>query len=404
MNFQRKILSDPIIKWVFRTADKLNIEGYVVGGYVRDSILGKKSKDRDFVLKDSAEYIARKTAKRLNGTFVALKAERTYRVVLKDKATLDFSCLISSINNDLEQRDFTINSIAWSPQTGIIDPFDGIKDLKNLYIKAVKIENLLQDPLRIIRAYRFAAEFGFKIDNNTRKALRAYSDSIFKVAHERITEEFFKILNNINAIKWLEECNKDMVLKKILYIRGLHKNLRLLKEFDNFIKKQLLMSDRKEILRCLKEEISQGLNRLGLLRLSILLGDFNASSTSLRVSKKINNALKVFKKAKNILKDKDLDTETLYKIFTMSGECVKEISIYLSFLKDEDLRFLLKRAKEYLRIKKKVLLDGNDIQEILRIKPGRKVGIIMSVLKRKQFAGLLKTRSQAISWCRCNFT
>lgn len=400
MNLQKKFLSDPVIKWVFNAANELNVEGYLIGGYVRDIIRGKRSNDRDFVFKDNVEYIAKKTAQKFNATFVVLKAGRTYRIVLKDKAILDFSGFISSIDKDLEERDFTINAIAWSPQRGIIDPFNGIKDIRNHYIRAVKMENLLQDPLRIIRAYRFAAELGFRIDNNTRKALALYSKYIHNVAHERITEEFFKLLNNSNAIKWIKECDKDVVLKEILYTNGLHKNLRLLSEFDGFIKKQLLTLKEKY----LKEEINQGLQRLGLLRLFILLGDHMILNTRLRVSRKINNALKVFNKVKKIIKNKRLDTAMIYEIFTVSGEWIKEISFCLSFLKRKDIGFLVKMADRYLKIEKDALLNGHDIQKILGIWQGEKIGDILSSLKKMQFDGSLKTRSQAIDWCLRNFT
>ncbi|MEK7823181.1 MAG: hypothetical protein AAB228_02975 [Nitrospirota bacterium] len=406
MDISKKILSDPINKWVFKTAQELNTDIYIVGGYMRDLLSGVKSNDKDFALKNNIEYIANKTAKKNNGTFIVLKHKQTYRVVLKNKEVLDFSYLNGSINNDLKGRDFTIDAIAWSPKTEIIDPFSGRNDLNKRIIKAVMIKNLLNDPLRIIRAYRIAAELGFKIETNTRKYLKIYSPKITKAASERITEEFFKILTNKNPVNYLNECYTDKVLIKILQkkhnkkINALNQNMNLLNKLDLFLKNNL---KDKKISHYLDEEISQKLNRLGLLRLSTLFRNYSIANSNLRVSNNINKALKDIHNGMEISTGKISDTE-LYKIFYASGERIFEMSFLLAFISKKNIKEIFKRADEYLKIKNKILLNGDDVQRILNIEPGIKVGNILSALQEEKFKGTIKTRAEARKWLLSNFT
>ena len=406
MDISKKILSDPINKWVFKTAQKLNTDIYIVGGYMRDLLRGLKSNDKDFALKSKVEDIARKITKKFNGTFIVLKHKQTYRVVLKTKEALDFSYLNGSINNDLKGRDFTIDAIAWSPKTEIIDPFSGRNDLNKRIIKAVMIKNLLNDPLRIIRAYRIGAELRFKIETNTRKYLKIYSPKITKAASERITEEFFKILTNKNPVNYLNECCTDKVLIKILQkkhnkkINALNQNINLLNKLDLFLKNNL---KDKKISHYLDEEISQKLNRLGLLRLSILFRNYSIANSNLRVSKNINKALKDIHNGMEALKSNISDTE-LYKIFNASGERIFEMSFLLAFIRRKNIKEIFKRADEYLKIKNKILLNGDDVQRILNIEPGTKVGNILSALQEEKFKGTIKTRAEARKWLLSNFT
>jgi len=438
MDISKKILSDPVNRWVFKSAQKLNTEAFIVGGYVRDLLRGHLSrcesiptKDKDFALGNNVKNIAIETAKKFNGTFITLKPQKTFRVVLKNKVVpthrdksremLDFSLLEHSIKNDLRRRDFTVNAIAWSPETGIIDPFEGRQDIKKRVINAVRIRNLIDDPLRILRAYRIASELGFRIENHTRRYLRQYSKGLAKVASERITDEFFKLLSNEDTVSYLNECYKDMVLNKIFFpqdakrpqdkkIDSLSENIKLLNRFDSFLKMQLRkINERKKISKFLskgcfaKEEISQGLKRLGLIRLALLTKDISISYTRLRVSKTINKAVKDIHNGMGISTGKISDRE-LYKIFNASGERVFETAIILSFIKKKGIKEIFNRANEYMKIKSKILLNGNDVQRILNIKPGIKVGKILMALHEQQFKGIIKTRTQAKKWLLGNLT
>ena len=418
----KTILSDPVNKWVFSNS---GTEVFLVGGYIRDLLQGYITTDKDFVLgfargeKNNVENFALKTAKKFKGTFVSLKPEKAYRVVLRHKETLDISAFNVSINKDLTQRDFTVNAIAWSPETGIIDSVDSIKDLKNHIIRAVRMKNLANDPLRVIRAYRIAAEQGFKIEHKTRRYLRHYSKRLDKVASERITEEFFKILSNENAVKYLNKCYKDVVLEKILPKRkqdvikktdSMSKRIKILNKFDLFLFDQIKRikkpSERKKINALLKKEISQGLNSLGLIRLSMLV-DTGARdvilSSRLKVSNITNKAVSDIHNGCATATQKIPDTK-MYETFNSAGKRVFETAILLSFIKRKNIKIFFKRANEYIRVKNKILLNGNDVQKILKLKPGFKIGEILVNLKKQQFKGIIKTRAGARKWLLCNFT
>ena len=172
-------------------------------------------------------------------------------------------------------------------------------------------------------------------------------------------------------------------------------------------------TDGKRRAAYLKEEISQGLNRLGLIRLAVLLKDNSISHTRLRVSKIINRALKdihngyrsvlIIKRHKHV-PVVPVSREGLFKTFSSSGNSVFEVAILLSLLKGKNIKKFLTRAEEFLKIKNKILLNGDDVQRILNIKQGTKVGKILSALKDQQFKGSVKTKAEARRWLMLNYT
>ena len=164
------ILSDAYNCLIFEKGRRKNV--YLVGGYVRDHLRGCHSQDRDYIISGNIMPHVKEIKKRLGGTIVSFKKGGTTRIVTKNGLTFDFSKPSGTIEEDLSKRDFTINAIAWSPHRGIIDLFHGIDDLQNKKIQAIKKQNLIDDPLRMIRAYRFAAEIDGSIEEKTRTSLK----------------------------------------------------------------------------------------------------------------------------------------------------------------------------------------------------------------------------------------
>ncbi len=121
------------------------------------------------------------------------------KMTTKDTFAVNIVGKTSVKNNDLKERDFNIDAIAWSQERGIIDPYAGRNDIEKRVIKAVRMKNLKDDPVRMLRAYRIAAELGFQIEENTRKYIKHHSKEITRAARERITDEFYTTLNNINS-------------------------------------------------------------------------------------------------------------------------------------------------------------------------------------------------------------
>lgn len=188
---------------------------WLVGGYVRDRLLGHEPPDVDLALSGAAR-LARRVARAWGGALVPLDEEReTARVVLKrgpDQAPLwlDFAELQgSTIEEDLARRDFTLNAMAWEladfihGQRALIDPFHGLADLNAGLIRAVSRRSLDEDPLRTVRAFRFAAQLGFELEPETQAWVREAAPQLACVAVERITAELFKMLAAPLGYRWL---------------------------------------------------------------------------------------------------------------------------------------------------------------------------------------------------------
>lgn len=398
-NLSNKILSDPINKWVFSSAKD---EIYLVGGYLRDILLRDTSKDVDFVSKDDFEGLARRTAKRFNGTFIILKKNQACRIVLKDKRVIDITPLIGSIEDDLARRDFTINALAWSPDKGIVDPFGGREDIKKKQIKAIKPSNFDDDPLRVLRAYRMASEKGFDIDQETKKYLKQCAGGLSRVAPERITEELFKIIKMKDADNSLRKAFDNMVLEKIITIdeEQLKENLKLMRRYSIFIHKTDAMKA-KRMRKFRSKEVSQGLTIDGLIKLAILLIGENDAKSS-RTSRAIQKGVKDIHKALELSKGKMTD-KRLYNIFKAAGEYVLEAAILLSVIKKESEN-IIKRANDLIKIGNRILLSGCDIQGLLNINEGVKIGLILESLEEERFIKGLKTKAEAKAWIISNFT
>jgi putative nucleotidyltransferase with HDIG domain len=176
-------------------------EVYLVGGAVRDMLLNRISSDLDFALPSKGISTARRVANSLHADFMVLDDERdTGRVVYTDddgvRTFLDFSIYRgSSLEEDLLARDFTINAIAFDvhKQT-IIDPFNGSSDLRTKLIRACTSTSIADDPIRILRAIRQAAKFDFKIELETRNAMKQAASLLPNVSPERQRDELFKML------------------------------------------------------------------------------------------------------------------------------------------------------------------------------------------------------------------
>ncbi|MCB9227721.1 MAG: HD domain-containing protein [Chitinophagales bacterium] len=209
-------LEHPIFKKVSEAAAILNIDSYVVGGFVRDSILKRPSKDIDFVCVGNGIDLAKKTAELISpkikvnyfknfGTaqFVWNDWEFEFVGARKESYNRDSRNPIveeGTLEDDQNRRDFTINALAASLNKDkfgeIIDPFGGLEDLKNKIIKTPLNPDITfsDDPLRMLRAIRFATQLNFNIEENTYNAICENKDRIEIISQERITTELNKII------------------------------------------------------------------------------------------------------------------------------------------------------------------------------------------------------------------
>jgi tRNA nucleotidyltransferase/poly(A) polymerase len=176
-------------------------EMYLVGGAVRDMLLNRLSRDLDFAVPSNGIPLARRVANALKADFMALDNERdTGRAILTEadgtRTFLDFATYRgNNLEEDLRARDFTINAIAFDlhAQT-LIDPLNGASDLRAKAIRACSSTSLSDDPVRILRAVRQAAAFEFKIELETRRALKQAAGLLPRISPERQRDELFKML------------------------------------------------------------------------------------------------------------------------------------------------------------------------------------------------------------------
>jgi poly(A) polymerase len=212
----RKYLNKPVFRLVSQVADEMNVECYVIGGYVRDIFLRRTSKDIDCVVVGSgialAEAVAKKMGKQSKVTVyknfgtaqVKYKGyELEFVGARKESYTHDSRKPIvedGTLKDDLKRRDFTINTLALCINRArfgeLVDCFNGLQDLKNRIIKTPLDPNITfsDDPLRMMRAIRFASQLGFDIHPETFDAIVVNRERISIVSAERITDELNKII------------------------------------------------------------------------------------------------------------------------------------------------------------------------------------------------------------------
>ena len=176
-------------------------ELYLVGGAVRDTLLNRSSPDLDFALPSNGISLARRVANALHADFMVLDGERdTGRVIVTEpdgtRTFLDFATYRGrDLEEDLRARDFTVNAIAFDLRTQtLLDPLNGASDLRAKVIRSCSPTSFSDDPVRILRAVRQAAAFEFKIELETRKAMKQAVRTLPSVSIERLRDELFKIL------------------------------------------------------------------------------------------------------------------------------------------------------------------------------------------------------------------
>jgi tRNA nucleotidyltransferase (CCA-adding enzyme) len=205
--------------WPF-DLDELPSDACLVGGAVRDALLDRRSDhlDLDFIVPNRAIEIARAVSVCHAAGFVVLDAAREIARVVFPSATVDFALREGcSLEADLQRRDFTVNAIAYDPRTStFIDPLDGRADLERRHLRMISAENLQDDPLRLLRAYRQAAQLGFEIDGETRSVIRELAPELSRVAAERVCAELGYVLASPRGTIWLQRAIADGLLGRHL--------------------------------------------------------------------------------------------------------------------------------------------------------------------------------------------
>lgn len=267
-----------MLKLILNFANKSNRKIFLVGGSLRDLLLGRESKDFDLVPERDAEKFARSFASEVRGSFVLLdEKNRIYRVVKqkiskkkgKQIFNLDFSQMRGKkIEEDLLLRDFTIDAMALRLDRIegnlkilrrvklfsklIIDPSGGIVDLRKKIVRRTSRKIFDDDPLRLLRGYRLAATLEFTIEKKTEDEIKKKVDLIKNVAKERIRDELFKILFCPQSYRYIRKLNRVGLLSRII------PEIEILKERpENYYHREGLWGHSLETLKSLEEILSR---------------------------------------------------------------------------------------------------------------------------------------------------
>lgn len=439
---------------------------YLVGGSVRDAILGKASYDRDLIVTDfDAKEFSLSVAKFFDGVFVPLDEEnKIFRVVLKNKKDyIDITNPVGgNLYNDILRRDLTINAIAVDIKSGeipeICEPF--VNDLNNNVIKSIKNENFTDDPLRMLRAFRFYSVLGFKIDTELLGFIKNNLNLLEKSAKERIEYELLKLFSGKFCHDALLKMDEVGMLELLFpFVKELkqvppnsHHHLDLFSHSIETVKQVGIIYENScaEVKKHLERTAFGGASRLAHLRLASFMHDIGKFSTwtieedtgrhrfikhddagakmcvpilkNLCFSNKqidyISYIIKKHMYPSGVVSSPELSEKVMLRYIRHSGEnAIDNIIIaqadrlsargteVTDEMVNENISALNNLLKFYIDVKDSLkplpkLLDGNEVMKILQIKPSPKLGEVMDALHEAQISGDVITVDDAVNYVK----
>lgn len=447
--YSNLLKSKRIFETISNVGNEIGQDAFVIGGYVRDQLLNRETKDIDIVAIGSGIDFAKKTAVKLKSSPIKVFKSFGTAMIIVDDIEVQFvgarkeSYRSNSRNpmietgtfeEDQKRRDFTINALAISLNSKdygqLIDPFNGLNDLKNKILKTPLDPNLTfsDDPLRMMRAIRFSSQLDFKIEKETLNAISKNADRIKIVAQERITDELNKIILSkrpSSGFKLLEETG----LLKIIF-----PEFQLLKGIENINGK----SHKDNFYHTLKvlDNILPFSNGNLWLRWAALLHDiakpntkrFNSTqgwtfhghedkgarmvpSIFRKLKLPLDNKMKYVQKLVLLhlrpisLTNESITDSALRRLLFEAGDELEDLmtlckSDITSKNKEKKIKYLnrFENVKEKLRdledrdkIKNwQPPIDGKEIMDTFNIKPCKEVGILKESIKNAILDGIIK--------------
>jgi len=453
-------------------AGECNARVYLVGGWVRNQLLRKDILDFDLLVYGPESFMYALHQK-VPSTLICLDKERgIYRLALKrSPLTIDitFEDEQVPISQNLSERDFTINAMAIesedmaNPGGALIDilinPFLGRQDAEKGIIRMVREENLLNDPLRLCRAFRFGAECGFTIHKDTLDAIADHASLIVKVAPERIHEEWMKMMNASHTAIYIRQMKETGLLGEIFPeikgIEGLDQGKRhtlalwehswttlfYLETFLNNPGKYLISG-----LEKLAEDVRQNCSdQLPYLRMAALFHDLGKPKVkgigkkgqvtfyrhqkegasllqsrmeSLRFSRsEIRMTAKMVQDHMRPLllsQTANLSDRARARLFIHLAETWQSLlllsvaDVFATGATGEDMQqymnficsLLLFRQRMEQNIEKAPLVTGNDLKEELHFPAGPMMGKVLQMINQSFLSGMIKTKAEAFELAR----
>ena len=456
MNLQQKINNDEILQFINSNFDN---EVYLVGGAVRDYLLDKETFDRDLIVCDEdAKVFSEKLAEKLNATFIPLdEGNKIYRLVLADKINyIDITNPVeNSLEKDLLRRDLTINAIAVNIKTSeVVDITGGINDFNNKLIKIISEQNVFDDPLRILRVFRFHSNLGFDVDKKSLEFVLENADLIRKPAVERVNYEIMKMFQGQYVHETLLIMNNllEILMPFVSELKKVppnsHHHLDLFHHSIETVKQvgDLYKNSSDVIKKHLDAVDFGGFSRLAHLKLAAFMHDIGKFSTwaiiegrhrfikhddvgskmSVDILKKLHFSNKQIEYISFLIKNHiypssvvsapDLSEKVMMRFVRKTENNAIDIILLAMAdrlsargpeitdeMVDNNIRNLSYLLDFYLEKKDTLeplpkLLDGNDVIRMLNIKPSPLLGEILDALHEAQISGDVLTRDDAVNF------
>lgn len=364
-----------ILKESLKLIDSLDTgRCFIVGGYIRNLVMGRESFDLDFVLENI--NTAKEFADKFNCNYYMLGPEILHRVE-KDGFKWDFLELKGDIYEDLAGRDFTCDSMAveicniFNIEDNIIDPFNGLKDIDLKLLKPTSERIFSDDNIRIIRAYRLKAELMFKFNDDLKKLIPESVRGLKNEKGERICHELEKLFSFDDISRVIKEMDNNRV-------------------FENIYPATRQPDTIGEIIGRM-EDIGIPAAFRFILMISAIWKDAG-----------IGERLKISKVKQKILKEflrcgKDI-FET-WVVFKENSETIFKIRYIISG--DDEFLTILKKYEQNLKTTAvQPVISGNKVMEILNLDPSPEVGIILKDILKAQFNGKISSVSEAIEYVK----
>lgn len=425
---------------------------YLVGGAVRDILLQKPGKDYDLVCSFDTRLAARKFADQMGGAFFMLDNGRnTSRVILyngeKIRMVFDFAHMQGkSIHEDLALRDFTINAMAIDLEEPdrLIDPMAGANDLNQKILRICTQNSFQDDPVRVIRAVRYAVDLGLHIETGTLTQLKKAVPLLPCISLERRRDEFLKIIESAHPDLGLRLCGQMGILRElglsgtridetaISHLRCFHQLLTALEGVGKNDSAQELVTTsfllqvgryRERLIQYMHEMNPSGRTRRTLDLLASMLQHLNSSEYSyalqqLSLSKEEGEFLShLYENQQWIREWKAIpDRRKLYHFF--QNTTVDQVLLWLAeqltvpaaersqeqWLQSAAIceRVVRAWADEMHLLNPKPLLSGKDLMMQFDMAPGPELGRLLDSLVEEQAAGTIQTKEDALRWAEAH--
>jgi len=409
----QKVLN--VLKSAGKMADDEGYSAYVVGGFVRDLILGVENFDIDIVIEGDAVAFAQKFASQINAKITVHEKFHTAYVYIDEDLQIDFVTArkefyefpgalpvieIGTIKDDLFRRDFTINCIAMKlngDEFGkVVDFYGGRRDLYDGVIRILYNLSFIEDPTRIIRAVRFEQRYGFLMDEKTEEfALKTVkSDVLDKLSIERINTEFFYILKEKNTVKMLQR------LKELGLLQKVYPEMDLSDQLINLMENSDTQWEDFYIGLINKKNIDKILIYLLVLYSNMSVDKAHASVERMRLKREFKDEILRFIAVRDLnlpvlVAEGNLSNYDVYSMFTgLSLESLYVISIMF----DDRVRdVVLAYINNLSQIKTEI--TGKDIVK-LGIEPGPEIKRILQAVLKEKINGKIITYDDEINFAK----